>query len=331
MRILFIGGTRFVGRAMAEAALQRDHAVTLLHRGQTDSPVLTAAEHLRADRDKDLSVLAGRAFDATIDVCAYVPRQVRALADALNGRGGHHVFVSTMSVYADTDAPGLTESAPFIELDDPATEEVTGDTYGGLKVLCERQAQVSYGDDGLTIVRPTYVIGPHDHTGRFTWWVRRIARGGEVLAPAPYDAPIQIIDARDLAEWTLDLAEERVSGAYNAISPAPPFGFGDLLDAAVRAVGPSDTRLSWVEPRWLTDRGETYQSLPLWTEGQREWTLAADPTKASASGLSQRPLAQTICDTWDWIKAEQPPMVSGWGIAAAREAELLAAWHTRTR
>lgn len=219
MRILFIGGTRFVGRAMAEAALQRDHAVTLLHRGQTDSPVLTAAEHLRADRDKDLSVLAGRAFDATIDVCAYVPRQVRALADALNGRGGHHVFVSTMSVYADTDAPGLTESAPFIELDDPATEEVTGDTYGGLKVLCERQAQVSYGDDGLTIVRPTYVIGPHDHTGRFTWWVRRIARGGEVLAPAPYDAPIQIIDARDLAEWTLDLAEERVSGAYNAISP----------------------------------------------------------------------------------------------------------------
>lgn len=327
MRILFIGGTRFVGRAIAESALKRDHEVTLLHRGRTNSPALASAEHLRADRDDDLSVLAGREFDATIDVCAYVPRQVRELAEALSGRGGHHVFISTMSVYADTDAPGLTEASPLVELDDPTTEEVTSETYGGLKALCERQASSSYGDDALTIVRPTYVIGPHDHTGRFTWWARRIARGGDVLAPGPYDAPIQIIDARDLAEWTLDLAEKRVGGAYNAVSPTPPFGFGDLLHAAVRAVGPAGTGLTWVDPSWLSDRGETCQSLPLWTEGEHEWTLAADPAKASAAGLSPRPLTETISDTWEWIKAEQPPMVSGWGISAAREAELLTAWH----
>jgi 2'-hydroxyisoflavone reductase len=324
MRILFIGGTRFVGRAMAEAALQRGHAVTLLHRGQTNSATLSTAEHLRTDRDTDLSVLAGREFDATIDVCAYVPRHVRSLADALGGRGGHHVLVSTMSVYADTDAPGLDESSPLVTLDDPSTEEVTGETYGGLKVLCEQEASAAYGDDTLTIVRPTYVIGPHDHTGRFTWWVRRIAAGGEVLAPGPYDAPMQVIDARDMAEWTIDLAEKGVSGAYNATSPTPPFGFGDLLDATVRAVAPPGTTLRWIDGERLRQRGETYQSLPLWTEGSREWTLAADPAKAFAAGLSPRPLTETISDTWEWIKDEQPPMVNGWGISADREAELLA-------
>ncbi len=252
MRVLFIGGTRFVGRAMAGAALQRGHAVTLLHRAETGSPALDSAEHLRADRDEDLSVLTGREFDATIDVCAYVPRQVRTLAEALDGHGGQHVLVSTMSVYADTDAAGLDERSPLVELDDPTTEDVTGETYGGLKVLCERQASSSY-DDALTIVRPTYVIGPHDHTGRFTWWVRRIARGGDVLAPGPWDAPIQVVDARDLAEWTLDLAEKRVSGAYNAITPAPPFGFETCsTPRCALSHQPAPSCTGWTRTGWAT-------------------------------------------------------------------------------
>jgi nucleoside-diphosphate-sugar epimerase len=320
-----------VGRAMVEAALERGHTVTLLHRSQTDLPSLEAAEHLLTDRDADLSVLGGRQYDATIDVCAYVPRQVRSLAAALDGRGGHHVLVSTMSVFADTDVPGLDESADLVGLDDPATEDVTGETYGGLKVLCEQAAHAAYDDAALTIVRPTYVIGPHDPTGRFTWWVRRIARGGEVLAPGPRSLPIQIIDARDLAEWTLDLVEKHVDGTYNAITPTPPFGFGDLLDATVRAVGPTDTELTWADADWLCDQGETYSSLPLWTEGKPEWTLAADPTKALAAGLSPRPLTETISDTWDWIMAEQPGPVPGWGISAEREEQLLAAWRTERR
>lgn len=329
MRILFVGGTRFVGRAMVEAALARDHDVTLLHRGRTNDAAFDDAEHLLADRDGDLSVLADREFDATIDVCAYVPRQVTALAEALGDRGGHHVFISTMSVYNEPDEPGMTEDASLIRLDDPTTEDVTGETYGGLKVLCEETAREAYGSDGLTIVRPTYVIGPHDHTGRFTWWVRRIAAGGQVLAPGPYDAPMQVIDARDQAEWTIDLAENAKSGTYNSVSPTPPFGFGDLLDAVVRAVGPADTELVWADGDWLKQQGETAMSLPLWTEGMPEWSMAADPAHSMAAGLTPRPLVQTISDTWDWIKDEQPPLVEGWGTTTMREQQLLEEWQQR--
>ncbi len=329
MRILFIGGTRFVGRAMSEAAIEAGHDVTLLHRGPSHDPVFDDVEHLYADRDKDLSVLAGREFDATVDVCAYIPRQVDTVADALDGRGGHHVFVSTMSVYVEPDEPSFGEDAALLRLDDPTTEKVTGETYGGLKVLCEEQADSAYGKTGLAIIRPTYVIGPHDHTGRFTWWVRRIAHGGEVLAPGPHDAPMQVIDARDQGEWTVKLCEDQTSGVFNSVSPTPPFGYGDLLDATVRAVGPHDTSLTWVDPAWLVERGETGESLPLWTEGDIENSLAADPTRANAAGLTCRPLTETISDTWDWIKKDQPELVAGWGISTEREAELLAAWAAR--
>jgi 2'-hydroxyisoflavone reductase len=328
MRILFVGGTRFVGRAMAEAALARAHDVTLLHRSLTNDPAFDDAEHLRADRDGDLSVLVGRTFDVTIDVCAYVPRQVRSLAEALNGRGGHHVFVSTMSVYNEPDAPGMTEDADLIRLADPGTEEVTGETYGGLKVLCEEAAAEAYDDTGLTVIRPTYVIGPHDHTGRFTWWVRRIAEGGPVLAPGPYDAPMQVIDARDQAEWTLDLAEGAKSGVFNSVSPTPPFGFGHLLDATVRAIGPDDTELVWADADWLKAQGETGMSLPLWSEGATEYSMAADPSHAMAAGLTPRPITQTISDTWDWIRSEQPALVDGWGTTTAHERQLLDAWES---
>jgi 2'-hydroxyisoflavone reductase len=324
MDILFIGGTRFVGRAMAEVAARRGHSVTLLHRGRTSPDTLRGLEHLEADRDGDLSALADRSFDATIDVCAYVPRQVRTLAEALDGRGGHHVFISTMSVYADPDEPGLDESGELLRLDDPTTEEVTEETYGGLKVLCEEAARSAYVD-GLTIVRPTYVVGPHDPTGRFTWWVRRIARGGTVLAPGPADSPIQVVDARDMAEWTITLAERGTSGVFNAVGTEPPFGFGDLLGATVEAVGPEGTELSWVDGAWLKEQGETYQSLPLWVEGGYEWMMASDPTAAFTSGLTPRPVVETVADTLTWIQAEQPPEVEGWGVSAEREAQLLAA------
>lgn len=326
MRILFAGGTRFVGRAMVESALDRDHEVTVLHRGRTNDPALDDAEHLLADRDGDLTLLDGREFDATIDVCAYVPRQVRTLADALGDRGGHHIFVSTMSVYQEPDAAGMTEDGRLLRLPDPTTEDVTAETYGGLKVLCEEAAEQAYGDSGLTVIRPTYVIGPHDHTGRFTWWVRRIAAGGRVLAPGPYDAPMQVIDARDQAEWTIDLAEQSKSGLFNSISPTPPFGFGHLLDATVRAVGPSDTELVWADGDWLTAQGETGMSLPLWSEGVPEWSMAADPSHAMASGLTPRPIMETVSDTWDWIKSDQPPLVEGWGTTAVREQQLLEQW-----
>lgn len=329
MRILFAGGTRFVGRAMVMSAVARGHDVTVLHRGQTGSrgdPALDAVEHLLADRDGDLSVLAGREFDATVDVCAYVPRQVRSLAEALDGRGGHHVFVSSVSAYAEPAAPAYDEDSALLRLDDPTTEEVTGETYGGLKVLCEEAAAEAYGADGLAVLRPTYVIGPHDHTGRFTWWVRRMAAGGEVLVPGPRDAPIQVIDARDQGDFTVGLCEERTSGPFTSASPTPPFGFGDLLDATLAAVGPAGTRLTWVDPEWYAERDGTGLTAPLWTEGTRENVLAAATDRAVAAGLRVRPLEQTVRDTLAWLQQADPDPVPGWGTPTERETELLAEW-----
>jgi 2'-hydroxyisoflavone reductase len=234
-----------------------------------------------------------------------------------------------MSVYADEQEFGFAEDGPLVRLADPTTEKVTGETYGGLKVLCEEAAVAAYGDDGVALVRPTYVIGPHDPTGRFTWWVQRIAAGGRVLAPGPHDAPIQVIDARDQGEWCVRLAESKAAGPYNSVSPTPPFGYGDLLDAAVRAVGPHGTELVWVDGGWLSEQGEDGQSLPLWTEGAHENVMASDPTRALTSGLSPRPHTETVADTWEWMKEDRPPAVPGWGLSSAREAELLKLWEQR--
>jgi 2'-hydroxyisoflavone reductase len=329
MRMLFIGGTRFVGRAMAQAALENGHEVTVLHRGKTPADELSGAEHLLADRDEVLSVLAGREFDATVDVCAYLPHQVESLHRALGGRGGHHVFISTMSVYADTDRPGLDEGAALVELPDPTVDQVTNETYGGLKVLCERAAVAAYGEENLTIVRPTYVVGPHDYTFRFPWWIRRIAAGGEVLGPGPKASPMQVVDARDQGAWTVKLAESGTPGAFNGIGTGLPFGFEDLLDATVEAVGPAGTTLTWVDGLWLAEQGVDGTQLPLWNEGQDEWTLAGSNARAVATGLTPRPLAETIADTLTWIESSGAQATAGAGLPAERETELLARWRSR--
>lgn len=222
MDLLIVGGTRFVGRHIAEQALARGHRVTLLHRGSTQAPTLGAAEHLLADRDRLGGVLEGRSFDATIDACAYWPGQVRSLASALDGRGGHYVYISSASAYAETSTRGGDESLPLARIgtDDPDSLAMGPDTYGPLKALCEKASTEEFGAVTSTIVRPTYVVGPHDHTGRFTWWVDRISRGGAVACPGPADHPMQLIDARDQASWVVGLAERRVSGAFHSCSPS---------------------------------------------------------------------------------------------------------------
>jgi 2'-hydroxyisoflavone reductase len=330
MRMLFVGGTRFVGRAIVEAAVTAGHEVTVLHRGSTQAEDLAGVEHLLADRDKDLSILDGRRFDATVDVCAYVPRQVEQVAAALDGRGGHHVFVSTMSVYADTDTPGLTEEAPLTETPAPDVEEVTAETYGGLKVLCERAALAAYGPENLTVVRPTFVVGPNDYTFRFPRWVRRIAAGGEVLAPGPQGSPVQVIDARDQGAWVVRLAENFRPGMFNGIGTGLPFGFEDMLAAIQRAVGPDDSPLTWVDGDWLVEQGVDGSDLPLWAEGEHEWTLAGANDRALETGLSPRPLEETVADTLEWLQRTGAEPASGWGLSPQREADLLAAWHARS-
>ena len=181
MRLLIIGGTQFVGRHIAEIALERGHQVTVFHRGKTNADAVPDAEHILGDRDSDLENLGDGHWDATIDVCAYVPRQVDELAEALGERGGKHVFISTVSVYAEPAPPDNDEDAPLAALSDPTTEVVDGETYGGLKVLCEGAVSEHYTD--AIVIRPTYVVGPHDYTHRFTYWVMRIADGGRVVAP----------------------------------------------------------------------------------------------------------------------------------------------------
>lgn len=329
MRILVIGGTRFVGRHIVAAALAAGHDVTLFHRGGSDDP-FPEAEHRYGDRNGDLSALAEGEWDVTIDVCAYVPRQVRALGDALgtgSGRGGRYVQISSISAYADPDGPGITEDAPLAVLDDEDTEEITNETYGGLKALCEYAAVEVFGTSSL-VVRPTYVVGPNDPTGRYTYWVHRFARGGEVLAVGPQDQPMQVVDVRDLAALVLRLVEDGASGAVHAAAPRPPYSFADLLADTAEGVAPEGTTVTWVDPAFAEEAGITPGTLPLWHGAAMEWAGAVDPSAAYARGLDPRPVSRTAQD----VLAEEAvtPLSDGLGLTAEREAELLEQWRART-
>jgi 2'-hydroxyisoflavone reductase len=244
----------------------------------------------------------------------------------LDGRGGHQLFVSSTSVYRTPVAPGFGEDAPLIELAEPIARELTLETYGGLKVACERAAAELHGA-GTTVIRPTYVIGPHDHSGRFPWWVNRIARGGEVLAPGGADDPIQVIDARDMASWAVSLLENSVPGTFHAASPPPPFGFGDLLEAIAARVAPPGTTLIWVGKDYLLASGLDDTALPLWPGGDSERDInAASPAAALATGLAPRPLRQSIGEIREAGLRSPVPIPDGVGLAPEREAALLAGW-----
>ncbi|MFE3499567.1 NAD-dependent epimerase/dehydratase family protein [Kitasatospora sp. NPDC059160] len=322
MRILIMGGTRFVGLHFARAALAAGHDVTVLHRGRSGAHLLPEATHLIADRDADLTALRGRSWDATVDVSAYYPRQVRQLADALDpGAAGHYLLVSSMAVYDTPAAPGFTEDSPLLPADGPEPEEITPATYGMLKVQCERAAVERFGPDSL-LVRPTYVIGPQDYTHRFDHWVQRITRGGEVLAPGRPDAPLQVVDARDLADWMLDLLTKSATGAYHAATP-PPFTMGDLLDAVASAVAPAGTTLTWADDDFLRTSGVQDRVLPLWhSDPLRRATNTADPAAALGTGLRLRPVADTARDIEPFEPLPQ-------ALTPTAEADLLAAWHHR--
>lgn len=328
MRILIVGGTQFVGRHLVAAAVGAGHDVTVLHRGSGCSAA-PGAVHMHADRDGDLGVLAGQEWDATVDVCAYWPSQVSALADALGSRGGRHVLISTVSVYSEPRRPGSDEQATLLaplglDGERPA---FTGETYGRLKVGCELVARQRYGRD-LLVVRPTYVLGPHDPTARFPYWVHRLARGGRVLCPGSPDAPFQSVDARDLATFTLALLEERAAGTFHTVHPAAPYSFADMLDEVRAAVSPEGTQLEWVPSGWLVERGTTPAMLPMWTGADDpEFALAMDPALAQGRGLRVRPLGETAVDTLAWIQQASSAWDRRGGLLPAQqEADLLSEW-----
>jgi 2'-hydroxyisoflavone reductase len=334
MKLLILGGTRFLGRHLAEQALQRGHDLTLLHRGRSGPTLFPEATHLLADRDGDLSVLDGGTWDAVIDTSAYVPRQVRAAAARLAGRVGNYQLVSTISVYSDFAGPGLNEDAPLARLADETTETVDGGTYGGLKALCEQAALDAYGERCL-IARPGLLVGPHDPTGRFTWWATRLQRGGEVLAPGDPASPVQFIDARDAAAWLLLQAERQAAGTFNLTGPCraagDPLTMGEFLDTGRRVLNP-DARLTWADEAFLLgEKVQPWSDLPVWVPRESAGLHQVDITRAVAAGLQCRPLAQTLADTAAWAATvpapagtDGPPRPAV-GLAAERESDLLAA------
>ncbi|MDA8117472.1 MAG: NAD-dependent epimerase/dehydratase family protein [Actinomycetota bacterium] len=326
MRILVIGGTRFIGSHLVDSLLASGNEVTLLHRGLTNPGAFPDAEHRIGDRNGDLAVLAQGRWEATVDFSAYLPIQVRTLATALDGRGGHYVYISSVSAYANPTVPGVREDAALARLDDPDNTPLSDEAYGGLKARCEEVAREAFGDSGpLTIVRPTYVAGPRDHTARFTWWVERVARGGRILAPGPAGNPFQIIDARDLAAFLARITHDRTEGVFNAAGPASPITFGDVLATMAETLAPAGTGFHWVEATPLLEAGvRPGVDFPLWeAEDESRLILTADSSRAIAAGLSLRPLAETIADTHAFEGDAHTVQKAGIGISPERELELL--------
>ncbi|HEX6701435.1 MAG TPA: NAD-dependent epimerase/dehydratase family protein [Gaiellaceae bacterium] len=329
MKLLVLGGTVFLGRHVVEAALARGHEVTLFNRGRHGPDLYPDAEKLRGDRNDDLTALRGRRWDAVVDTSGHAPPSVAAGAALLAPAVEHYTFVSTLSVYADFPAvPRLHEGS---ELRTPANAgaATSPDAFGALKAGCERVLGRALHGRAL-VVRAGLLAGPYDPTDRFSYWPRRIAQGGEVLAPGEPDRPVQFVDARDLADWMLEGAESGRTGVYNATGPARPLTLGRLLETC-RAETGSDASFTWVDDRFLLEAGVAPRmELTFWMPGA-PGASTVDCTRAFAAGLTFRPLRETVRDTLAWLAsrpASQPPRA---GITREREAQLLRAWRERPR
>lgn len=347
LNLLVVGGTRFLGRHFTALALERGHRVTLLNRGRSGPGLFPQARQLVADRNDEgalRSALSGHDdWDAVIDPSAYFPRQVRALAAALQGRVRQYQFVSSISVYASFEAARTDESAALAALDDPTVEQITGETYGGLKALCEQAAREGFGAGRTLVARPGLIVGPFDPSGRFTWWVRRAQRGEELLAPGDPAAPVQFIDARDLAAWMLLQAERGsgdsgeggdssdAGGTLNLTGPTAPLTMGGFIAALGDTLAPAGTKTTWVDDAFLqAHEVAPWTQLPVHLPPAQAGLHRVDIARACAAGLVCRPLADTLRDTAAWA-ADVPGhgLVDGFGLPAEREQALLAAWHAR--
>jgi len=300
MRILVAGGTSFVGRAIAWAAVNAGHQVTVINRGITPSDLPQSVTRLIGDRGGDLSALSGLSFDATVDTTAYRPRNVEVLATALGDRGGHHLQISSVSAYADPPSEGATELTAqlwdegLFDHDSPITNE----SYGPLKAACERSAHQYFGKQ-LTIVRPTYVIGSHDATLRFPYWVQRALRGGRIAVPGPHSSAMQYIDARDLGEFVVTLLSNRTTGEFHAAQPFPAPRFVEFIESVATHLGPAGTEVVGVSPERVIEL-DLESKFPLWTGTPTETALAMNPAAALAAGLRYRTLHETIDDVVSW-------------------------------
>lgn len=325
MDLLQIGGTRFAGRWTTERALAAGHRVTLLHRGKTGADLFPEAEHVLADRDGGTSALGGRRFDAVIDWCGFYPRVVRQSVEALRD-SGHYTFISSISAYADGLPDNATEDAPLHPVPDDLPEELTEQTYGPLKVACERVVAEAFGARAA-LVRPGFVVGPHDPSDRFPSLLRRAAAGGEMLLYGPPGGWLQLVDARDLAAFVLHLAETGTGGAFSAIHPRHTATVADVVEAA-RAHARADTRFVWVDPGWLKEQlgDDAGDAFPMWDPDPASHFSELDGSRAAAAGLPSRAVAETVADTLDWDRSRGADAERPHGLAPDRERALLDAW-----
>lgn len=327
MKLLILGGTIFLGRHLVEAAIARDHQVTLFNRGQHNPDLFPKVEKLRGDRDGGLEALRGRTWDAVIDTCGYIPRLVKASASLLEESVGYYCFISTVSVYAEPPFTGMDETAPLGKVENEMTEQVTAETYGPLKVLCEKAVENNFNGRAL-IIRPGLIVGPQDPSDRFTYWPARLARGGEVLAPGDPDRLIQFIDVRDLADWSISMIEQHQTGVFNATGPDYPLTFGELLKCCREVTG-SDGTFTWVSDQYLLDNQVVpYTELPLWVPQVDAAWDAVSNLRALSLYLRFRPIAETVAATWLWDQTRPASISRRNGLSPEREATLLQSWHS---
>jgi 2'-hydroxyisoflavone reductase len=343
LRILILGGTGFTGPFQVKYALSRGHKVTVFNRGRTHPGELPKeAEQLIGDRNGKLEALKGRQWDVVVDVPTTLPVWVRDAAEVLKGNVDRYVFVSTISVYANVSKPGADETAPLLKYEGADAMKETSQTlrasnfalYGPLKALSEAEAEKWFPGKTL-IVRPGLIVGPGDESDRFTYWPVRVARGGEVLGPGNPSDPVQFIDARDLAEWIIRMAEQGTTGAFNATGPKSKMGIGEMLSGIKKATN-SDAQFTWADADFLAaQKVQPWSDMPVWVppRGDEGGFSTISIKRALAKGLTFRPLNDTTQATLEWFRkqtAERQSKLHA-GITPEREKEVLAAWHAKAK
>ena len=343
MKFLIIGGSRFSGRYLCEELLQLGHEVTAFNRGTTSDTPVPGVEEIQGDRHFDLNKLQSRKWDTVIDMCGFLPASVQMTADALKDSVDNYVFVSSISAYAGFEEPDQDESAPVAQLTPEMRERAAniditnitalalGDMYGPLKAECEQVVQKAFPANAL-IVRPGLIVGGLDYTDRFTYWVMRVADGGEVLCPGSRDRHIQVIDARDLAGWIARAAVNHLDGEYNVTGPPFELTMGGFLEE-IKRVTSSDAKFVWVSEDFLRAESiEPWSDMPLYlyeSDPGSNGFLSVNVDKAIAAGLRTRPIGETILDTYNWRKDIDRPLSSG--IDRERESNALKKWREQMR
>jgi len=327
--LLILGGTGFIGPHMVREALRRGHSVTLFNRGRTNNALFPDLESIKGDRSGDLESLANREWDAVVDNSGYFPQYVQHSARTLSANIGAYIFISSISAYAGFAQPN-EENSPLATMADEDAQEFSWEFYGAFKARCERSAAEEIGEDRLTILRPTYICGPGDHTDRFTYWPVRTSKGGEMLWPGSPQHEIQIIDVRDLANFVVDCLEQKIAGTFNMVTHVSSYTMGRLLEDS-QAVTATTVDPVWVDDAFVDGSAAgAGGALPIWhpATGENAHVSSVSGERARAAGLRNRPVRETIRDLMAWWDTLQEERIANarFAMTAEREAELVAAW-----